>query len=947
MRGRAAVGRLAVLGCAGVLLGAAVSGHGDGRSLAGARPVAAIVADPTVVAAGDIGCDPSDPAFTGANPSACQMRATADLAVSLAPRYVLPVGDTQYLENQVQGNEPSLDAYRAGYGGSWGTIPTRVAGAVVRPVPGNHEYGDMREDSSPPLTAAANYYSYFGPAGLNVLPESVTGPSNDWYSFDIPVNGGSWHVVALDSECAVLPSGGAADGCATGSPMETWLAQDLAAHQGQCTLAYWHTPRWAWGSSGNDARVDALWRDLARYKVTAAVHGHDHFYERSAPMDADGNPAAGGVVQFIAGTGGVDHEATGGFPAPSTVVAQNGTDFGVLALTLHASSLDFAFKTTAGTTPDSGTIACPTSTASPAPLVSAVSPVSGPAGGGTTVTISGSGFAPGAGVTFGNVAATNVNVVSPTTITAEAPAGTTTVDVRVSTAAGTSPVDVRDEYTYTFSSSSYTASLRASSTAPAVGGSVKLTASSSRRLSPSAGLAIVDVSTGTVLKRVTSGTSFSTSVSQAVASIHRYVARIDNGTTVYSVSAPAVVTWGTPAATTTSTSTTSTSTTPTTSTSTTSTTQPAGTGPVVTGVSPPSGPAAGGTVVTVTGSGFTAATTVSFGAKAATNVTVTSPTSLTATAPADTRTVDVTVTTTAGTSATSPADQFTNTYATNGYDAAITASTTTPAPGASVTLTATANQDMGPTDYGMSIVDVTTNTVLVHIGAGTTATTTVSSATAATHRYVAQIDSINGLPTQAVSTPVIVTWAAPTAPSGPVVTGVSPPSGPAAGGTVVTVTGSGFTAATTVSFGAKAATNVTVTSPTSLTATAPADTRTVDVTVTTTAGTSATSPADQFTNTYATNGYDAAITASTTTPAPGASVTLTATANQDMGPTDYGMSIVDVTTNTVLVHIGAGTTATTTVSSATAATHRYVAQIDSINGLPTQAVSTPVIVTWA
>ena len=81
----------------------------------------------------------------------------------------------------------------------------------------------------------------------------------------------------------------------------------------------------------------------------------------------------------------------------------------------------------------------------------------------------------------------------------------------------------------------------------------------------------------------------------------------------------------------------------------------------------------------------------------------------------------------------------------------------------------------------------------------------------------------------------------------PAVTGLSPTSGPAAGGTLVTITGTGFTGATVVDFGTTAATDVTVANDTTITADSPAGTGTVDVTVTTPGGTSATSTADQFT----------------------------------------------------------------------------------------------------
>jgi hypothetical protein len=63
-----------------------------------------------------------------------------------------------------------------------------------------------------------------------------------------------------------------------------------------------------------------------------------------------------------------------------------------------------------------------TTTPNTAPIISSLSPTSGPAGGGTTVTISGTSFATGATVTFGGTAATNVNVVGSTTITAVTPA---------------------------------------------------------------------------------------------------------------------------------------------------------------------------------------------------------------------------------------------------------------------------------------------------------------------------------------------------------------------------------------------------------------------------------------------------------------------------------------------------------------------------------------------
>src|SRR3954470_21058418 len=72
----------------------------------------------------------------------------------------------------------------------------------------------------------------------------------------------------------------------------------------------------------------------------------------------------------------------------------------------------------------------------------------------------------------------------------------------------------------------------------------------------------------------------------------------------------------------------------------------------------------------------------------------------------------------------------------------------------------------------------------------------------------------------------------------PTVSSVSPATGPASGGTGVMVSGSGFTGATAVRFGAATAPSFMLQSDTQLTAIAPPGTGTVQVTVTTPAGTS-------------------------------------------------------------------------------------------------------------
>jgi hypothetical protein len=81
--------------------------------------------------------------------------------------------------------------------------------------------------------------------------------------------------------------------------------------------------------------------------------------------------------------------------------------------------------------------------------VTAITPNSGQAAGGTQVTITGTLFGIGQTVRFGSTAATAVTVNSTTSITATSPAGTGTVDVTVTSSEGTSTTSAGDQFTYT------------------------------------------------------------------------------------------------------------------------------------------------------------------------------------------------------------------------------------------------------------------------------------------------------------------------------------------------------------------------------------------------------------------------------------------------------------------------------------------------------------------
>ncbi|TMK44348.1 MAG: hypothetical protein E6G66_14185, partial [Actinobacteria bacterium] len=97
----------------------------------------------------------------------------------------------------------------------------------------------------------------------------------------------------------------------------------------------------------------------------------------------------------------------------------------------------------------------------------------------------------------------------------------------------------------------------------------------------------------------------------------------------------------------------------------------------------------------------------------------------------------------------------------------------------------------------------------------------------------------------------------------------------------------------------------------------------------------------------ATNGYEISLSASSTAAATGQSVNLTGTANFDVGPTPYGLSIVDTTTGQEIAHVQSGSMIAASVSQPAATTHSFVAMVCNSGGANAQASSTPVTITWS
>jgi hypothetical protein len=289
-------------------------------------PRAAAATDPVVAAAGDIACAP--PGTRTA--SKCHQAATADLLAGADA--VLPIGDEQY-------NCGQLSAFNQVYNPSWGRFNN-----VSHPAVGDNEYAG--NGCSTP--GASGYYTYFGDRASPREP-GCTINCQGYYSYDV----GSWHVVALNSECTQPGVGG----CSASSPQTQWLKADLAAHPNTCTLAYFHRPYFS-DKGGTVAKVKQLFTALYNGGADVLLVGHQHIYERFRPQSPSGAAATNGVRQFIVGTGGRS-QTTPASPPPAGSEKQNSGTFGVLKLTLHPTSYDFQFVPEAGKTfTDTGTQAC-------------------------------------------------------------------------------------------------------------------------------------------------------------------------------------------------------------------------------------------------------------------------------------------------------------------------------------------------------------------------------------------------------------------------------------------------------------------------------------------------------------------------------------------------------------------------------------------------------------
>lgn len=234
---------------------------------------------------------------------------TADLIVGLNPTAAFASGDNVY-------NSGTLAQYNERYDPHWGRFKE-----LTLPVPGNHEYW---------TTGAAGYFDYFNGVGEQTGPAGDRG--NGWWSVDV----GDWHVVGLNTR---------SNGTSSTTQL-AWLDADLAANTKPCTAAIFHHPLVSVGEYTGYSGVKPIWDRLYAAKADLVIVGHDHNYQRYAPMDGSQVARSDGLVQLIVGTGGANDYALLG-THPLLRASQN-TTFGVVALTLSPLGYEGRFVPVAG-----------------------------------------------------------------------------------------------------------------------------------------------------------------------------------------------------------------------------------------------------------------------------------------------------------------------------------------------------------------------------------------------------------------------------------------------------------------------------------------------------------------------------------------------------------------------------------------------------------------------
>jgi len=228
---------------------------------------------------------------------------------------VFTVGDNAYPSG-------SAAQFTRCFGTSWGDTTKRIM-KWIRPAVGNHEYQ---------TSGASAYFAYFG--------DRAGERGQGYYAYDI----GEWRAIVLNTEILPLSLVDPEEGPDQGA----WLRAELKKPPKKCTIAYFHRPLWSSGGHGGFAEMRGVFQVLHAAGVDLVLVGHEHHYERFAPMTPAGVvDTVGGITQIIIGTGGATLRGLRARLEANSRSQIQGR-YGVLKLTLGAGAWRSAFIDASG-----------------------------------------------------------------------------------------------------------------------------------------------------------------------------------------------------------------------------------------------------------------------------------------------------------------------------------------------------------------------------------------------------------------------------------------------------------------------------------------------------------------------------------------------------------------------------------------------------------------------
>ena len=196
----------------------------------------------------------------------------------------------------------------------------------MRATPGNHDYVAS--------ASASAYFEYFG---------DRSGPNRlGYYSF----RAGEWTVLMLNSNVPITKT----------SPQYAFVRTTMQQAPTRCTMAVLHHPFDSSGINGPTPILRDMWELMYNLGGDVVIAGHDHLYERHAPVNTDQRrDDAKGIRQFTVGTGGAPLYSRVRAGLNSEILIAN---YGVLRLKLDPALYEWQFMDMNGNVLDRGLTIC-------------------------------------------------------------------------------------------------------------------------------------------------------------------------------------------------------------------------------------------------------------------------------------------------------------------------------------------------------------------------------------------------------------------------------------------------------------------------------------------------------------------------------------------------------------------------------------------------------------